>query len=68
MQREHSANILEAPKAYATQDPPKPMNVLTMDCRGLEFVEFKADVSALFLFPSPVRECGEGRKSSGWHG
>jgi hypothetical protein len=23
------------------------MNILTMDCRGLEFVDFKADVSPL---------------------
>ncbi|KAK3707488.1 hypothetical protein LTR37_012130 [Vermiconidia calcicola] len=41
--REHTANILEAPKPYAQQDPPKPMNIITIDCRGLEFVEFKAD-------------------------
>lgn len=44
VQREHSANIMEAPKVYAMQDPPKAMNVITIDCRGLEFVEFKADV------------------------
>jgi len=43
-QREHSANILEAPKTYAQQSPPKPQNIITMDCRGLEFVEFKPDV------------------------
>lgn len=48
IQREHTANILDAPKSYAQQDPPKPMNVITIDCRGLEFVEFKADVG-----PSP---------------
>lgn len=36
---------MEAPKAYSQQDPPKPMKIVTMDCRGLEFVEFKADVS-----------------------
>jgi len=35
---------MEAPKAYAMQDPSKPMNVITIDCRGLEFVEFKPDV------------------------
>lgn len=44
-QREHSANIIEAPKVYPLQDPPKSMNIITMDCRGLEFVDFKADVS-----------------------
>lgn len=44
LQREHSANIVDSPKAYEQQDPAKPMNVITLDCRGLEFVEFKADV------------------------
>lgn len=43
---------MEAPKAYAQQDPPKAMNVITMDCRGLEFVDFKADARILRL---PVR-------------
>lgn len=55
-QREHSANILEAPKSYAQQDPPKPMNVITMDCRGLEFVEFKADVRTSNFFFSLMVE------------
>lgn len=44
-QREHSANILEGPKAYPQQDKVKPQNILVADCRGLEFVEFKPDVS-----------------------
>lgn len=35
---------MEAPKSYAQQDPPKPMNIIVMDCRGLEFIEFSADV------------------------
>ena len=35
---------MEAAKAYPQQDPAKAMNVITMDCRGLEFIEFKADV------------------------
>lgn len=43
-QRQHTANILEAPKAYPQQDTPKLQNILTIDCRGLEFVEFKAEV------------------------
>lgn len=45
MQRQHTASILEAPKAYPQQEPAKPLNILTIDCRGLEFVEFKAEVS-----------------------
>lgn len=43
-QRQHTANILEAPKAYEQQSPAKPSNIIVMDCRGLEFTEFKADV------------------------
>ncbi|KAK0318535.1 hypothetical protein LTR82_010597 [Friedmanniomyces endolithicus] len=42
-QREHSANITDTPKAYSQQSPAKAKNILTLDCRGLEFVEFKAD-------------------------
>ncbi|KAF1824502.1 DUF866-domain-containing protein [Dissoconium aciculare CBS 342.82] len=41
--REHSANIIEAPKVYAQQSPAKLQNILVMDCRGLEFVEYKPD-------------------------
>ncbi|WPH04559.1 Hypothetical protein R9X50_00745100 [Acrodontium crateriforme] len=41
--REHSANITDKPKSYPQQSPAKPLNILTLDCRGLEFVEFKAD-------------------------
>jgi hypothetical protein len=46
-QRQHSATVLEGPKSYPQQEPAKAMNILTMDCRGLEFVDFKADVSLL---------------------
>ncbi|KAK6433886.1 hypothetical protein LTR95_009930 [Oleoguttula sp. CCFEE 5521] len=34
---------MDAPKSYPQQSPPKPQNIITFDCRGLEFVEFKAD-------------------------
>lgn len=44
-QREHSANIIDSPKSYSQQSPAKPLNIITLDCRGLEFVEFKPDVS-----------------------
>jgi hypothetical protein len=44
-QREHSANIKAAPATYEQSDPPKTVNIIEFDCRGLEFVEFKADVS-----------------------
>jgi hypothetical protein len=45
MQREHSANIKAAPATYEQTDPPKKVNVLEFDCRGLEFIDFKAEVS-----------------------
>lgn len=41
--REHSANIKAAPATYERADPPKLVNILEFDCRGLEFTEFKAE-------------------------
>ncbi|KAK3630477.1 hypothetical protein LTR56_009473 [Elasticomyces elasticus] len=41
--REHSANITDTPKSYSQQSPPKAKNIIVLDCRGLEFVEFKPD-------------------------
>jgi len=44
MQRQHTANVVNPPKAYSADTPPnKPFNILELDCRGLEFVDFKAD-------------------------
>lgn len=44
--REHSASIKsQSPKAYTHED--KKVKIIEIDCRGLEFVEFKADVCAL---------------------
>jgi hypothetical protein len=43
-QREHSANIKAPPAAYPQTDPPKTVNILEFDCRGLEFTEFKPEV------------------------
>ena len=44
-QREHSANIIASPAAYEQGEPPKTQKVLQFDCRGLEFLEFKPEVS-----------------------
>ncbi|KAK8219361.1 hypothetical protein M8818_001096 [Zalaria obscura] len=41
--REHSASIKEAPKAYQQAEPAKRQDIIVIDCRGLEFTEFKAD-------------------------
>ncbi|GAB7338692.1 hypothetical protein MBLNU457_5417t1 [Dothideomycetes sp. NU457] len=41
--KEHSANILAAPKPYPADKSGKKFNIISFDCRGLEFVEFKAD-------------------------
>ena len=36
--------MVNPPKAYdADNKPNKPFNILELDCRGLEFVDFKAD-------------------------
>lgn len=43
-QREHSANIKAAPNTYEQSDPPKLVNILEFDCRGLEFTEFRSEV------------------------
>lgn len=44
-QRESTATIKAAPAAYVYTSPPKGQNVIEFDCRGLEFVDFKADVT-----------------------
>lgn len=48
--REHSASIKEAPKPYQRAEPAKAQSIVVIDCRGLEFVEFKADVSLVVQF------------------
>lgn len=45
---------MEAPKAYPQQEPAKAQNILLIDCRGLEFVEFKAEVCSLHSSTSDV--------------
>ncbi|KAL2843307.1 hypothetical protein BJY01DRAFT_215871 [Aspergillus pseudoustus] len=45
-QRTHSASILSAPKAFeaeAENGKRKGQKIIELDCRGLEFTEFKAD-------------------------
>lgn len=44
-QKTHTASIIGGPKAYEAQEKQKGQKILEMDCRGLEFIEFKADVS-----------------------
>lgn len=45
LQKTHSASIMAAPNAYEPQDKRKGQKVIDLDCRGLEFTEFKPDVS-----------------------
>ncbi|KAL8819166.1 MAG: hypothetical protein Q9223_002342 [Gallowayella weberi] len=40
--RESTASIKEAPKAYILASPPARQTIITFDCRGLEFIEFQA--------------------------
>ncbi|OJJ04335.1 hypothetical protein ASPVEDRAFT_43806 [Aspergillus versicolor CBS 583.65] len=42
-QKTHSASILAAPTAYADDEKRKGKKVIDLDCRGLEFTEFKPD-------------------------
>jgi hypothetical protein len=44
-QKTHTASILGGPKAYEAQEKQKGLKFLELDCRGLEFTEFKPDVS-----------------------
>lgn len=44
MQKTHTASITSGPKAYEAQEKQGSQNILEMDCRGLEFIEFKPDV------------------------
>ncbi|CAG8922529.1 unnamed protein product [Penicillium salamii] len=39
----HTASITSGPKAYEAQEKQGSQKILEMDCRGLEFIEFKPD-------------------------
>ncbi|KAL6719486.1 hypothetical protein ACLMJK_003726 [Lecanora helva] len=41
--RESSASIKNAPQIYSQASPPHRQNIIEIDCRGLEFVDFKCD-------------------------
>lgn len=43
-QRESSATIKAAPQKYEQNSPAKAKNIIEIDCRGLEFTDFKPDV------------------------
>jgi hypothetical protein len=43
-QRESSATIKAAPVKYEQNSPAKAKNLIEIDCRGLEFTDFKPDV------------------------
>lgn len=43
--RESSATIKAAPSVYESVSPAKAKNIIEIDTRGLEFTDFKADVS-----------------------
>ena len=56
-QREHTATIKDAPKTYPHSEPAKKINIINIDCRGLEFVEYKPDVSQRDLTLLPALLC-----------
>ncbi|KAI4181360.1 MAG: hypothetical protein L6R41_006662 [Letrouitia leprolyta] len=41
--RESTASIKDAPKAYTQASPPTRQVIIEIDCRGLEFTDFRAD-------------------------
>jgi len=53
-QRESTATIKAPPSSYQHASPPKRQNVVEFDCRGLEFTEFKADVSRGYCMDSQM--------------
>lgn len=44
LQKTHSASIIAGPNAYGADDKRKGQKIIEIDCRGLEFTEFKPDV------------------------
>jgi hypothetical protein len=44
-QRESSATIKAPPIPYKQASPPTRQKIIEFDCRGLEFTEFKSEVS-----------------------
>ena len=44
-QRESSATIKAPPIAYQQTSPPTRQKIIEFDCRGLEFTEFKPEVT-----------------------
>lgn len=55
MQKTHSASITTGPHAYQIPENPKnkTQKIIELDCRGLEFTEFKADVRDFLSFLNP---------------
>lgn len=54
-QKTHSASITAGPHTYEAEEKKTGQKIIEIDCRGLEFIEFKPDVSPLdicilFLF------------------
>ncbi|KAJ5106797.1 Protein of unknown function DUF866 eukaryotic [Penicillium angulare] len=45
----HSASIITAPKEYDAEAKKAEQKIIEMDCRGLEFIDFKADVSNVLV-------------------
>ena len=48
-QRESTASIMGAPRTYDQSSPPQKQNIIDIDCRGLEFTEFQANVQKTLL-------------------
>lgn len=47
-QKTHSASVVAGPHVFEVDEKKKGKKILELDCRGLEFTEFKSDVSYLY--------------------
>ncbi len=54
VQRESSASITAGATPYGQSEVSKAQNILQFDCRGLEFIEFKPEVSLSWSPPETV--------------
>ncbi len=68
--RQSTATIIDAPKPYAFSEPAKKQNIITIDCRGCEFTEFRpdGDWTAKGTDSGTKFEIGEGQLAEGdWY-
>lgn len=66
MKRESTASIRDTPRSYLQSSSMTSKNIIDVDCRGLEFVEFKAQVTKINLRSRTCADSMLGRVESYW--